>query len=111
MAPPSRAYQEPHTGGTAVSHGRGGRLHTRPLRKRGRPGRAWLFARVRNTQQGWESNDLIDGMYLCCAAGYADLVVGERNAIGYLRQGRDCPLGAELTASLSEAVTVLERLV
>ncbi len=73
--------------------------------------RAWLFARVRNPQQGWESNDLIDGMYLCCAAGYADLVVGERNAIGYLRQGRDCPPGAELTNSLSEAVTVLERLV
>jgi len=72
--------------------------------------RAWLFARVRNTQQRWESNDLIDGMYLCCAAGYADVVVGERNDIAYLRQGRDCPPGAELTTSLSEAVTVLERL-
>lgn len=72
--------------------------------------RAWLFARVRNTQQRWESNDLVDGMYLCCAAGYADLVAGERNAIGYLRQIRDVPAGgALLVTSLSDGISVLHR--
>ena len=34
----------------------------------------------------WESNDLTDMMYLCCAAGYADHVVGERATIAHIEQ-------------------------
>lgn len=57
--------------------------------------RQMLFARLRNAEQSWEANDLIDIMFLCCAAGYADLVVGERRAIGYLRQARHPPPRAQ----------------
>ncbi|MGW3497983.1 hypothetical protein [Streptomyces sp. NPDC001020] len=45
----------------------------------------------------WQSNDLIDMLYLSCAAGYADLVVAERAATNYLnaawgdREG-NCPV-------------------
>lgn len=45
--------------------------------------RQMLLARVRNAEQKWEPNDLIDTMFLSCAAGYADVVVGRelRSAI------------------------------
>lgn len=66
-----------------------------------------LFARVRNTTQRWEANDLIDSIFLSCAAGYADLVIGERTTIGYLRQAKAVPSGASLTTSLSEGVEAL----
>jgi hypothetical protein len=71
--------------------------------------RSWLFARTRNSRQRWESNHLIDGMFLPYAAGYADVVVGERNAIGYLRQARDCPPGARLATNLTEAVAMVNE--
>jgi hypothetical protein len=45
----------------------------------------------------------MDIMFLCCAAGYADVVVGERQTIGYLRQARIVPDGAALARSLPEA--------
>lgn len=32
----------------------------------------------------WESNDLTDLMYLTCAAGYADHVVGDKNAVAQM---------------------------
>lgn len=69
--------------------------------------RQMLFARVRNAEQRWESSDLIDTLFLSCAAGYADVVVGEKNAVGYLRQAQNPPSKATLTASLSEAVSLL----
>ena len=72
--------------------------------------RQMLFARLRNADQAWESNDLADVMFLCCAAGYADLVVGERQAIGYLRQARLPRPRACLTATLQEALEALEAL-
>ena len=71
--------------------------------------RQMLFARMRNANQRWEANDLIDIMFLCCAAGYADLVVGERRTIGYLRQARQPPPRARLATSLHDAVELLER--
>lgn len=49
-------------------------------------------------------------MFLCCASGYADLVVGERRAIGYLRQARQPPPHARLAISLHEALRVLDEL-
>ena len=69
--------------------------------------RQMLFARLRNVGQRWESNDLIDIVFLCCAAGYADLVVGERRAIGYLRQARRPASRAKLATSLQEALRLL----
>lgn len=34
----------------------------------------------------WHKNDLIDMMHLCCAAGYADYVVGERSLVSRIKQ-------------------------
>jgi len=68
--------------------------------------RQMLFARLRNDGR-WEANDLIDIMFLCCAAGYADVVVGERRAIANLRQGRQPPPRARLAVSLAEALEYL----
>lgn len=69
--------------------------------------RQLLFARVRNVGQRWEGNDLIDSIFLSCAAGYADVVIGERSAMGYLRQGRHLPPGAQLARTLAEGVQLL----
>jgi len=69
--------------------------------------RQMLFARLRNHTQRWEANDLIDILFLCCAAGYADVVVGERQAIGYLRQARTPRPRARLATTLQEAISML----
>lgn len=69
--------------------------------------RQMLFARLRNVGQRWEANDLVDIVFLCCAGGYADVVVGERRAIGYLRQARRPAPRAKLATSLSEALRLL----
>lgn len=34
----------------------------------------------------WYNNDLLDMLFLTCAAGYADFVLGERKLVGYARQ-------------------------
>ncbi|WP_432157885.1 hypothetical protein [Streptomyces sp. bgisy153] len=53
----------------------------------------------------WQSNDLIDMLYLSCAAGYADLVVAERAATNYLnaawgdRRGK-CPVVRNLAQAV-----------
>jgi hypothetical protein len=39
-----------------------------------------------NGGTAWKGNDLTDLMYLTCAAGYADYVVGERSAISQMQQ-------------------------
>lgn len=39
-----------------------------------------------NSETVWRSNDLFDMMYLTCAAGYADFVVGERSLVSHARQ-------------------------
>jgi hypothetical protein len=44
---------------------------------------------------------------LSCAAGYADLVVGERRTISDLRGAREVPRGACLAARLPDAVAIL----
>jgi hypothetical protein len=69
-----------------------------------------LFARLSNTKQRWEANDLIDIMFLCCAAGYADVLVGERATIGYLRQARAPRAKAILASSLPGAVDALNQI-
>ncbi len=69
-----------------------------------------LFARLRNAGQPWEANDLVDIMFLCCAAGYADVLVGERQTIGYLRQARNVPPGSRLGRTLREAIEQIDTL-
>jgi hypothetical protein len=69
--------------------------------------RQMLAARLRNHTQRWEANDLIDILFLCCAAGYADVVVGERQAIGYLRQALTPQAPAQLATGLDEAVELI----
>ena len=70
--------------------------------------RQMLFARLRNVGQQWEPNDLVDILFLCCAAGYADVVVGERRTIGYLRQAQSPAPRAKLAASLADALALLD---
>jgi hypothetical protein len=70
---------------------------------------AVVFARLRQPTTRWTGNDLNDLNFLGCAAGYADVVVGERNTIGALRTARGVPTGAELAATLTEAVALLDR--
>lgn len=69
--------------------------------------RQMLFARLRNSHERWEANDLIDIMFLCCAAGYSEVVAGERRAVGYLRQARYPPPRANLAITLREAADIL----
>jgi hypothetical protein len=69
--------------------------------------RGVLYGRLRNSTQRWEGNDLLDIANLACAAGYADLVVGERQTISYLRQATNVPAGAQLATNLVDAVDLL----
>lgn len=69
--------------------------------------RQLFFAKLRDVRQPWEPNDLIDTLYLGCAAGYADVVVGERRTIGYLRQARAPRPRAALATSLEQAVALV----
>lgn len=71
--------------------------------------RAVLYARLRNAGGPWTSNDLTDLNFLCAAAGYADVVLGERRTIGDLRTATGIPLGARLATSLTEAVELLQN--
>jgi hypothetical protein len=70
-----------------------------------------LYHRLRNADDKWERNDLIDMNFLCCAAGYADIVVGEKQTSEYLRraESRSAP-GAVVCRTLPEAVDALQRL-
>jgi hypothetical protein len=70
--------------------------------------RAVVFARLRNASGSWTGNDFIDLNYLCCAAGYTDVVVGEKRTIGDLRTARGVPGGVLLATSLAEAVDLLD---
>ncbi|MFZ1154636.1 MAG: hypothetical protein WAN93_07005 [Solirubrobacteraceae bacterium] len=47
--------------------------------------------------------------YLCAAAGYADITVGEKKTIEYLRRAEPrVPPGSQLCRQLSEAVALLD---
>lgn len=69
-----------------------------------------LFRRMRNTSQTWEPNHLFDIHFLCCAAGYADVVIGERQTIDYLQRLRDIPPGAALAKTLPAGVALLDEI-
>lgn len=70
-----------------------------------------LYHRLRNADDKWERNDLIDMNFLCCAAGYADIVVGEKQTSEYLRRAASISApGAAVCRTLPEAVEALRRL-
>ena len=71
--------------------------------------RAVMYGRLRNGSP-WVAGDFNDVHYLSCAAGYADLVVGERRTIADLRRARKVPRGARLTVSLVAAAQALADL-
>lgn len=57
----------------------------------------------------WESNDLTDIMYLTCAAGYADHVVGENSATAQMEQGlRRLERPTNVHRRLAQLVEVLQ---
>jgi hypothetical protein len=70
-----------------------------------------LYLRLRNADDKWEANDLNDMNFLCCAAGYADVLVGEKKTTEYLRRAepRVRP-GAHVCHNLTQAVAYLHHL-
>ncbi|MFI1536522.1 hypothetical protein [Streptomyces anandii] len=60
----------------------------------------------------WEPNDLIDMLYLGCAAAYADVVVAERVATNYLQRSwrgghQECPVVAKLPDAVEKVSHLL----
>jgi hypothetical protein len=65
--------------------------------------------RLSNADDRWEGNDLTDINYLACAAGYADVVVGEKKMSEYLRRAEArVPSGANVYRTLPDVVAGLE---
>ena len=64
--------------------------------------------RLSNPQQPWEANDLMDLMYLPCAAAYCDVVVAEKTTAHYLRLADRTQEGAVITSQLRDLPGVLE---
>lgn len=61
-----------------------------------------IHLKLKNVQKGWKASDLIDLMYLPCAAGYADYVVCEKHTGDYLqRANRDRDEGARVFTSVA----------
>jgi hypothetical protein len=70
-----------------------------------------LFRRIRNYDERWHPNDLVDMLYLSCGAGYADIVIGEKRISHYLtKASAHVPTGAFVTRLLTDAVEHLDRL-
>lgn len=64
-----------------------------------------LHLRLSNADDTWESNDLNDWLHLSYAAGYCDLVLGEKKTINYLRRSAPrVPPGAVLHRRATEAI-------
>ncbi len=67
--------------------------------------------RLSNADDRWEANDLTDLNFLACAAGYADVVVGEKKMTEYLRRPEPrVTLGASIHRTLSDAVAEVDAL-
>lgn len=70
-----------------------------------------LHLRLSNADDKWERNDLNDWLHLCYAAGYCDLVLGEKKTINYLtRAAPKVPPGAVLHRRALDAITDLTTL-
>jgi hypothetical protein len=66
-----------------------------------------IHTRFQNRTDGWKPNDLVDLMYLSCAAGYADHIVCEKKMGTYLRQVGQRTQGAEVHICLGTLVESL----
>jgi hypothetical protein len=73
--------------------------------------RELMHLRITNSDDKWEAHDLNDMMFLSCAAGYADLVIGERKMINLLKrcEGKVSP-GAKLHRRADQAQGDLDSL-
>ncbi|MEU3649407.1 hypothetical protein AB0E59_38955 [Lentzea sp. NPDC034063] len=68
--------------------------------------------RLMNADDHWEANDLTDLNFLACATAYADVVVAERKATGYLTRawrarGTDPPIVRSLPALVDRLETLV----
>lgn len=70
--------------------------------------RGVIGRRLGNPSGPWRRGDLTDIMYLGCAAGYGDVVVGEKRTIADLASLRGVTEGAVLSNSLADAVAKIE---
>ncbi|HET6479972.1 MAG TPA: hypothetical protein VFG35_08045 [Actinoplanes sp.] len=71
--------------------------------------RELVHVRVSNADDKWHRNDLNDTLFLCTAAGYADIVVGEKKMTTYLgRVHRSVRPGAQLFRRLEDALAAIE---
>lgn len=67
--------------------------------------------RLRDTRSHWEPNDLVDMHYLSCAAGYTDIVVGERKFTSYLNRSLSkCGVNTPCVRSLGDGVQQIDEL-
>jgi hypothetical protein len=65
--------------------------------------------RLSNADDRWEANDLTDVNFLACAAGYADVLVGEKKMSEYLRRAEArVTSGAAVYRTLPDAVAGIE---
>ena len=70
-----------------------------------------IHFRLRNAGDTWEPNDLIDMLYLPCAAAYADIVVCERKTGDYLRRAQRTRIdGARVLTSFVDLVHLLNEM-
>ena len=65
---------------------------------------SWWYSRLSNPNDHWHEHDLIDVLFLPCAAEYGDYVVCEKKTADYLwRTGRKRPGGAVVGCSSPHA--------
>jgi hypothetical protein len=68
-----------------------------------------VYHRLRDATAPWQPNDLNDVHFLCCAAGYADVVICEKKTADHLRRAaRRATPGAVICASLAAGWHALE---
>ena len=67
-----------------------------------------VHMRLANSDDKWERNDLNDLLHLGSAAGYADVLIGERKTCNYLRRAeRKVPAGAQVFHRMVEALPAI----
>jgi hypothetical protein len=72
--------------------------------------RECLREKMLDPRTNWQPNDLTDLMYLSCASGYADYVVGERHAVACMKSGlRRLDRPVNVYRRLSDLVATLSR--
>lgn len=70
-----------------------------------------LLHRIANADDRWEGNDFNDMHALACAAGYADVVIGEKKMTGFLKRGASrLTTGAFVCRTLAQAAEHLAQM-